>query len=288
MDKISFNQTAAESFRQCAEILRQQKANPFRINAYVRAAQTLESLPSDAREILREEGIEGLIRLPAIGRGLAAALEELARTGRLSRLDRLRGESSPETLFQTLPGVGPTLARSIHDSLHVDTLEALEIAAHDGRLAAVPGIGARRAAAIRAGLAALLGQKGVARRTGQESPTVAQLLDVDREYRRRAAAGKLPKITPRRFNPEARAWLPILHTDRDSWHFTALYSNTARAHELGRTEDWVVVYFYDGDHQEGQHTIVTETHGSLKGQRVVRGREAECRDLLGNRGPDSR
>lgn len=287
MDKISFNQTAAESFRQCAEILRQQKANPFRINAYVRAAQTLESLPSDAREILREEGIEGLIRLPAIGRGLAAALEELARTGRLSRLDRLRGESSPETLFQTLPGVGPTLARSIHDSLHVDTLEALEIAAHDGRLAAVPGVGTRRAAAIRAGLAALLGQKGVARRTGQESPTVAQLLDVDREYRRRAAAGQLPKITPRRFNPEARAWLPILHTDRDSWHFTALYSNTARAHELGRTEDWVVVYFYDGDHQEGQHTIVTETHGSLKGQRVVRGREAECRDLLGNRGPDS-
>lgn len=288
MDKISFNQTAAESFRQCAEILRQQKANPFRINAYVRAAQTLESLPSDAREILREEGIEGLIRLPAIGRGLAAALEELARTGRLSRLDRLRGESSPETLFQTLPGVGPTLARSIHDSLHVDTLEALEIAAHDGRLAAVPGVGTRRAAAIRAGLAALLGQKGVARRTGQESPTVAQLLDVDREYRRRAAAGQLPKITPRRFNPEARAWLPILHTDRDSWHFTALYSNTARAHELGRTEDWVVVYFYDGDHQEGQHTIVTETHGSLTGQRVVRGREAECRDLLGNRGPDSR
>ena len=287
MDKISFNQTAAESFRQCAEILRQQKANPFRINAYVRAAQTLESLPSDAREILREEGIEGLIRLPAIGRGLAAALEELARTGRLSRLDRLRGESSPETLFQTLPGVGPTLARSIHDSLHVDTLEALEIAAHDGRLAAVPGVGTRRAAAIRAGLAALLGQKGVARRTGQESPTVAQLLDVDREYRRRAAAGQLPKITPRRFNPEARAWLPILHTDRDSWHFTALYSNTARAHELGRTEDWVVVYFYDGDHQEGQHTIVTETHGSLTGQRVVRGREAECRDLLGNRGPDS-
>jgi len=288
VDKISFNQTAAESFRQCAEILRQQKANPFRINAYVRAAQTLESLPSDAREILREEGIEGLIRLPAIGRGLAAALEELARTGRLSRLDRLRGESSPETLFQTLPGVGPTLARSIHDSLHVDTLEALEIAAHDGRLAAVPGVGTRRAAAIRAGLAALLGQKGVARRTGQESPTVAQLLDVDREYRRRAAAGQLPKITPRRFNPEARAWLPILHTDRDSWHFTALYSNTARAHELGRTEDWVVVYFYDGDHQEGQHTIVTETHGSLTGQRVVRGREAECRDLLGNRGPDSR
>jgi DNA polymerase (family X) len=71
--------------------------------------------------------------------------------------------------------------------------------------------------------------------------------------------------------------LPVLHTERDIWHFTALYSNTARAHELGRTDDWVVVYYYDGDHQEGQCTGVTETHGALAGNRVVRGREFEGR-----------
>ena len=100
------------------------------------------------------------------------------------------------------------------------------------------------------------------------------LLEVDREYRQSAAAGKLPKIAPKRFNPEGAAWLPILHTDRGQWHFTALFSNTARAHELGRTDDWVVVYFYDDDHQEGQNTIVTETKGPMKGERVVRGREA--------------
>lgn len=66
---------------------------------------------------------------------------------------------------------------------------------------------------------------------------------------------------------------------RDPWHFTALFSNTARAHELNRTRDWVVIYFYDDDHDEGQHTVVTETSGRLKGRRVVRGREAECRDF---------
>ncbi|MGZ5127014.1 MAG: DNA-binding protein, partial [Burkholderiales bacterium] len=71
----------------------------------------------------------------------------------------------------------------------------------------------------------------------------------------------------------------IMHASRDGWHFTVLYSNTARAHELGRTRDWVVVYFYDGDHAEGQHTIVTEARGTLAGRRVVRGREAECRAL---------
>ena len=41
--------------------------------------------------------------------------------------------------------------------------------------------------------------------------------------------------------------------------------------------DWVVIYFYDDQHVEKQHTVVTETHGSLLGRRVVRGREAECR-----------
>lgn len=275
----SFNLQVAEIFRECAEILRQQKANPFRANAYIRAAQTLESLPTDVRDILRKDGSEGLIKLPAIGRGLAASIDEIARTGRLAQRDRLRGETAPEMLFQTVPGIGPTLARAIHDELQVDTLEALEVAAHDGRLAAVRGIGTRRSAAIRAGLAALLARGGVRRPVHNDSPSVDILLDIDREYRQRSAAGKLPKIAPKRFNPEGIAWLPILHADRDNWHFTALFSNTARAHELGRTDDWVVVYYHDDHHQEGQNTIVTETKGPMRGERVVRGREAECRAL---------
>mgnify|MGYP001813896273 CR=1 FL=1 len=106
---------------------------------------------------------------------------------------------------------------------------------------------------------------------------MAQLLAVDAEYRSKAEAGELPTIAPKRFNPEQTAWLPILHAQRDDWHFTALYSNTARAHELGRTRDWVVIYFYEDHHREGQHTVVTETRGALIGRRVVRGLEAECR-----------
>jgi putative hydrolase len=58
----------------------------------------------------------------------------------------------------------------------------------------------------------------------------------------------LPKITPRRFNPEGKSWLPV-------------------------------IYFYDDDHRESQCTVVTETHGPMTGKRVVRGREAECRRL---------
>ncbi|MDH3491711.1 MAG: helix-hairpin-helix domain-containing protein, partial [Gammaproteobacteria bacterium] len=238
---------------------------------------TLESLRADARDILEKDGIDGLIRLPAIGKGLAAAIDEIARTGRLTQLDRLRGEAQPENLFQVVPGIGPKLAATIHDALHIETLEALEMAAHDGRLDAIPGIGERRAAAIRAGLAALLTSGRKRPTVARASPAVEILLDVDEEYRRRAAAGKLPKIAPKRFNPAGEAWLPILHARKNGWHFTALFSNTARAHELGMTDDWVVLYYYDDHHEEGQNTIVTETHGPLKGKRVVRGREAECR-----------
>ncbi len=284
IDKLSddsFNEKAARILRDCAQILRQQNANPFRVNAYLRATQTLESLSEDVRDILRDQGIAGLRQLPFIGRGLAGSIAEIARTGRLSQLDRLRGAADPEVVFQTVPGIGPLTARAIHDSLHVETLEALEVAAHDGQLATLRGIGPRRAAAIRSNLAALLGRAGTGHhRLTDRAPSVELLLDVDREYRNKVADNSLPKITPKRFNPEGQAWLPILHTDRQDWHFTALFSNTARAHELHRTHDWLVVFFYDGDHREGQHTVVTETHGPMKGSRVVRGREAECRQLV--------
>lgn len=279
MNRIAFNHEVAELFRRYADVLKQQAANPFRINAYRKAATTLDALEEDARTLLKREGAEGLIALPGIGQGLAAAIEEFARTGRLAQLDRLQGETSPEALFQSVPGIGPKLAHTIHDELHIDTLEALELAAHDGRLASVPGIGERRLAALQASLAQLLQRSRTDRTPSPAAPAVDLLLDVDREYRHRAAAGELKKIAPKRFNPKGKAWLPILHTDRGPWHFTALFSNTARAHELGRTNDWVVLYFYDGDHQEGQCTVVTETHGPLIGERIVRGREAECRSL---------
>lgn len=277
MSSRSLNSRAAEIFRDCAGILRQQKANPFRINAYLRAAQTLESLDRDVAELLDKDGVDGLLRLPTIGRGLAASIDEIARTGRLAQLDRLRGEANPEMLFKAIPGVGPILARNIHETLHVDTLEGLEVAAHDGSLARVKGVGERRAAAIRAGITTMLGRSTTRRVHPGPVPAIEELLAIDSEYRRRAAARELPTIAPKRFNPGGESWLPILHTRRGEWHFSVLFSNTARAHELGRTRDWVVIYFYDGDHHEGQCTIVTETHGPLAGQRVIRGREAEQR-----------
>ncbi len=274
------NAQIAEMLRETAQLLEAQAANPFRVSAYRNAAAEIARMPQSLRALFDEQGAAGLDALPHIGRGIAAAIAEILITGRWSQLERLRGAVDAAQLFRSVPGIGPALAERVHDALHVDTLEALELAAHDGRLEGVAGVGPRRAAAIRAALGAMLRRTRVRPPLApapSRGPDVTVLLDVDREYRDKAAGGKLPTIAPRRFNPEGNAWLPVLHTDRAGWHFTALFSNTAQAHRLGKVSDWVVIYFYDHEHAEGQHTVVTETRGPLAGRRVVRGREAECK-----------
>jgi DNA polymerase (family 10) len=106
-------------------------------------------------------------------------------------------------------------------------------------------------------------------------PSVRLLLELDNEYREKSNKGELQKIAPRKFNPSGEAWLPVMRAEREGWRFALLFSNTARAHELGKTNDWVVVY-YDAGNGEKQCTIVTEYEGKLAGRRVVRGREGEC------------
>ena len=272
------NAQIAAQLREAAALVEAQGGNPFRVGAYRKAAETIVREARPVRELFDAQGREGLEALPGVGPGIASAVAEMLATGRWVQLARLRGDADPEALFCTVPGIGPETAHAIHDALHVDTLEALETAAHDGKLEDVPGLGPRRAAQIRASLANMLGRR-VARapRSSESAPGIGMLLEVDREYRDKAAAGKLKTIAPKRFNPRGEAWLPVMHAARGEWHFTALFSNTARAHELGRTRDWVVIYYYDGEHVEAQCTVVTETRGALAGKRVVRGREPECR-----------
>lgn len=276
------NQDIAARLREVAELLQAQGANPFRVGAYRKAADEVETLDRGLRAIFDSEDMAGLEALPHIGRGIASAIVEMLVTGGWTQLERLRGAAEPQKLFTTIPGVGPELAQRIHDALGIDTLEALEIACHDARLAEVPGVGPRRAAAIRNSVTAMLNRSR--RRRADVShlpasePSAGLLLRVDADYRARAKAGTLELIAPRRFNPSAEKWLPIMHDTRDGWHFTALYSNTAHAHELDRVFDWVVIYFHEDAQPEHQRTVVTETRGPLRGQRVVRGRERECDD----------
>jgi DNA polymerase/3'-5' exonuclease PolX len=180
------NTEIARRLEEVAWLLNEQGANPYRVQAYRRAAETLRRLAQSVTEILQREGAESLRRLPGIGESLARSIREVVLTGRLPILDRLRGESDPMSLFVSVPGIGPVLAERLHHDLGIDTLEELEAAAHDGCL-----------------------------------------------------------------------------------------TNTARAHQLGKTHDWAVLY-YDGGRGERQCTVITSQRGPLAGKRIVRSREGEC------------
>jgi hypothetical protein len=274
------NGEVASRLDRVAELLEAQDANPYRVRAYRTAADVLRRLDQPAAEILHRQGVSGLMVLSGIGQSLARAIEQLVFTGRLSLLERLEGWGDPERMLATVAGLGRRLAHRIHESLGIETLQDLEIAAYDGRLARLPGMGRKRIRTIRESLAGRFRRRPqiperITPETVRDLPSVAELLDVDAEYRAKAKADRLLRIAPRRFNPTGIAWLPILHTQRGARHYTALYSNTARAHELGTTHDWVVIY--RDDHKgDGQWTVVTARLGPLEGQRIVRGREAEC------------
>lgn len=274
------NSEISGKLSEIADLLHEQNANPFRVNAYRRAAATIENLQQAVTEIVEAQGFSGLTALPGIDEGIARSIYEYVAMGRMSRLESLRAGHDPVLLFEQIPGVGPKLAHQIIEILHIDTLEALEIAAHKGRLEKVPGFSKNKVSMIQAWLGQVLGsRRPLTKEQGRVAePPVALLLQIDRQYRDKAEGGELPKIAPKRFNPKGEAWLPIMHSTKGEWHLTALYSNTARAHQLGQTKDWIVIYFYDKEHHEGQHTVVTEIRGSLVGKRVVRGRERECQD----------
>jgi putative hydrolase len=287
------NREIANKLQRAAELLALQGANPFRVSAYRRAAEMIQQLEQPLWQIYAREGIEGLDALPGIGRTIARAIEHLVQGERWPLLKRLEGDDVAERAFASVPNIGPKLAERIHDELDIETLAELHAAAWDGRLEKLPGFGEKRLRAVRESLATRgkfdrpQQRKTESSTIGGQTPSesdvinevpVTEILSVDQEYRVRADADKLHRIAPRRFNPTGAAWLPVLHTQRGDRHYTALYSNTARAHLLGTTNDWVVIYLenHNPSGEHGRWTVITSQFGRLKGKRIVRGREEEC------------
>lgn len=271
------NELVAGLFDRVAERLDVDDVDRYRIRAYRLAAHGLRTMSDDVRVVANRGGVVALVALPHIGEALAAEIVEVLHTGRLRLLERIEERACPRVTLATLPGIGATLAKRIIEALRIESLEDLEAAAHDGRLAAIPGFGVGRVRGTRLAIARALNrhpseegaEEGVAR------PPVELLIKLDARYRELASSNRLRKIAPRRFNPTHKAWLPILKCENHGWHFTLMYSNTARSHRLGKTKDWVVAYYERGG-LEGRSTLVTESRGPESGYRVVRGRELSC------------
>jgi len=285
--KKNSNRKIAQLLESIADLLEIQEANFHKIRAYRKGAEAVRSADASIARLVRKNDMQSIKDLPFIGEGIASAIAEFVKTGKSRLFERLQGEISPEDIFARVPSIGKDLARRISERLGIHSLEELELAAHDGRLEKIEGFGPKRIQSVRTSLAGMLSgaaqrhiHKTESKKPRSKKPGVDVLLSLDAEYRRRAEADKLKKISPRRFNPEGKAWLPIMHADRGEWSFTLLFSNTARAHNLDKVKDWVVVY-YENRGIEDQCTVVTENRGALEGKRVVRGREAECRRYYG-------
>lgn len=124
--------------------------NPFRARAFQGAARMLETSLPDL-EALAAAG--ALTSLPRVGAGIASTIEELVTTGRSGLHERLV-QSTPPGMFEVMrvPGLGLKRVRTLYTALGVDSLDALEEAARAGRVAALPGFGAKTEAKLLAGL----------------------------------------------------------------------------------------------------------------------------------------
>jgi DNA polymerase (family 10) len=132
------NREVAEIFRQIAEILEIQDENPFRIRAYLKAAQNVESLTRDIAEVSAKDELE---KIPGIGQDLAEKIKEIVKTGRLKFYQQLRGRV-PEglTILMSVPGLGPKTAKLLYKKFKIKDLKALEKAARTHKISSLPGI----------------------------------------------------------------------------------------------------------------------------------------------------
>lgn len=149
---------AAAALGEIAMLLEVVGGNPFRARAFQTAARTLETSSADLTAL----AAAGELRtLPGVGEGIAGVLKELVETGTSRMLEELRAQT-PVGLYDVMriKGVGAKRGRTLYRELGIDSLEKLEEAAAAGKLAALPGFGAKMAEMILKGVSFARSQRG--------------------------------------------------------------------------------------------------------------------------------
>ena len=136
------NGDIAEAFETIGKILELQDANPFRIRAYARAAQTIANLSRGLSDVYDEGGLPALQEIPGIGKDLSLKIEELLTTGKLAYLEELSA-AVPTGLLEMMEieGLGPKRTRIIYEQFGVSDIPGLEALVASGKLAELKGWG---------------------------------------------------------------------------------------------------------------------------------------------------
>ncbi|MFQ5897327.1 MAG: DNA polymerase/3'-5' exonuclease PolX [Candidatus Methylomirabilia bacterium] len=128
----------AKLFYETAALLEIKGENIFRVRAYQRAAQNLESHAEEIAAVARRGELE---KIPGVGRDLAAKITEYLRSGRIADLELMRTEVPRGVLaLLEVRGLGPKTAKLLYDRLGIDSVEKLEQATRSGDILTVPGI----------------------------------------------------------------------------------------------------------------------------------------------------
>ena len=147
------NEDIARAFDEIADLLEIDEANPFRVRAYRNAARSVRELGRELADMVADG--EDLTELPAIGKDLAAKIEQMVQTGHIEVLDTLHRHlpAGLEPLMQ-LPGLGAKRVAALYHRLGIDGLAALRRAAEAGKVRLLAGFGAKIEARILEALAA--------------------------------------------------------------------------------------------------------------------------------------
>jgi len=143
------NEELAGVFAEMAELLELSGETGFRVRAYERGARALSGHGTDLATLSERE----LAAIPGVGRAIAGKVTEYLRSGHVQALDRLRAQVPPGLrALVRVPGLGPSKARLLHERLGVESVEELAEAVAAGRVAGLPGMGARTQANLARGL----------------------------------------------------------------------------------------------------------------------------------------
>jgi DNA polymerase (family 10) len=131
------NQQVATIFRSMAERLAAQRANPYRVRAYRKAADTIEALEEDIADIAARQALEDL---EGIGKDLAEKIEEFLKTGTIQTYEALR-TPLPDAVkaWTQFPGLSESLVAYLYTRLSITTLTDLERLVRSHLLRTVPG-----------------------------------------------------------------------------------------------------------------------------------------------------
>ncbi len=118
------NQRLAALFRSMADLLSAQRANPYRVRAYRRAADTLLALEEDVAAVAQRQGLE---EIDGIGADLSKKIEEFLETGTIRAYEELKTPLPAEVQnWATLPGLSDSLVTYLYFRLGIRTLKDLE------------------------------------------------------------------------------------------------------------------------------------------------------------------